>query len=172
MNHLKFRQPASSARWLEQNNSEQIISQRPLSLRVCCGALAFCIACVAVTILPSSPDRIAAPAAITVALMLVSLTLCLLLGTGPNRLYLDLRRQQYSLKQGMLGLTWTRCGQIGEGELYVVCTRSRQYQIRFRAQHWKYGLPIEALKTETEARLLAQEIAERLQVSVRLKPGG
>lgn len=172
MNQLKLRRPASSSGRLEQNKSKQIISQRPLSLRVCCGAFALCLACVALTILPNfSPllsDRAAAPAAITIALMLGLLTFCLLLGTGPNQLCLDIQQRQYSLKQGILGLTWTRRGQIGDGEVYVSYTRSRQYQVRFRAQRWKYGLPIESLKTEKEARLLAQEIAERLQVSVRL----
>ena len=167
--------PASSTGWLVQNDLEQIVSQRPLSLRICCGALAFCLACVAGTILPNlSPllsDRAAAPAAMPIALLLFLLSGCLLLGTGPNRLCLDLRRRQYSLEQGVLFLAWTRRGEIGDGEVYVSVTRSRPYQVRFRAQRWKYSLPVEALKTEKEARLLAQEIAERLQISVRVLPG-
>ena len=168
--------PTSSGGWLEQNDLERVVSRRPLTLRVCCGALSFCLACVALAILPSfSPllfDRSAAPGAVTIALMLVSLSVCLLLGTGPNRLCLNLQGRQYSLKQGILFLTWTRRGQIGDGEIYVSCTRSRQYQVRFRAQRWKYGLPIESLKTEKEARLLAQEIAERLGVRVKPMPYG
>ena len=163
--------PSSTGDWLVQNSSEQIVSQRPLSLRMICGALAVCLACVTLTILPNlSPlllDRAAAPGAGTIALMLFSLMFCLLLGTGPNRLCLDLQRRQYSLAQGIFGLTWTRRGQIGNGEIYVSCTRSRQYQVRFRAQHWKYGLPIASLPTEQEAQMLAREIADKLDVKVR-----
>ena len=162
--------------WLEQNNQNQIISQRPLPQRIIFGVFAVCLAWMALTILPNFQpllaDHAAAPTAVVIALMLGSLVLCFLLGTGPNRLCLNLQRRQYTLKQGILGLTWTRRGQIGDGEVYVSCTRSRQYQVRFRAQRWKYGQPIESLTTEKEARLLAREIAERLSVSIKLRPNG
>lgn len=108
----------------------------------------------------------------TIALMLASLTLCFLFGTGPNRLCLSLPSRQYSLAQGILGFTWTRRGQIGDGEVYVSCTRSRQYQVRFRAQSWKYGLALVSLETEQEARLLAREIAQKLDVNIKFMPNG
>ena len=177
MNSLNLRtRLASNAGWLAQNNSEQIVSRRPMTQRVGFSVFAaflmWLTGKVLPNLLPLLSDHAAAPAAAFLMLILLSLMFCFLLGTGPNQLCLDLRRRQYSLKQGILFLTWTRRGQIGDGEIYVACTRSRQYQVRFRAQHWKYGLPIESLKTEKEARLLAQEIAERLQVSVKLMPVG
>ena len=158
--------------WLEQNNSEQIVSHRPFSQRIgsgmCAVFLLWLTTKVAPNLLPLLHDHASAPAAVAIALMLFSLMFCLLLGTGPNRLCLDLQRRQYSLVQGIFGLTWTRRGQIGNGEIYVSCTRSRQYQVRFRAQHWKYGLPIASLATEQEAQMLAREISDKLVVKVRL----
>ena len=78
------------------------------------------------------------------------------------------RQRQYSLTQSIFGLTWTRRGQISNGEVCVSCTRSRQYQVRFRAQHWKYSLPMASLETEQEACRLAREIADKLDAKVRL----
>jgi len=163
---------STSRGWLQENNPERIVSRRPFSQRVGFGLYAACLLWVTAKVvphlLPLLHDRAAAPAAVTMALMLISLSVCFLFGTGPNRLCLDSQSRGYSLTQGIFGLTWTRRGQIGNDEVCVSCTRSRQYQVRFRAQHWKYSLPMASLETEQEACRLAREIADKLDAKATL----
>lgn len=154
-------------KWLERNDHDEIISRRPVAERAQSGL------CTAFLVwggylLASQPgfrqpvDPALRGAAAFVVASLGSLTLCFLFGAGPRRLCFDVQQRRYSLTQGIPFLTRTKRGPTHGGEVYVYAAKSGYHQIRFRAQGWKGGLPIESFKTQQEARSQAWEIAGRL----------
>jgi len=160
-------------KWLEKNDHDEIISRRPMAERAQFGLFTMFLVWLGYLLASQPRFQSVDPALWGAAAFFIatfgSLTLCFLNGAGPRRLCFDIRQQQYSFTQGFPLLTWTKWGPTAGGEIYVFPTKSGYHQIRFQAQGWKGGLPIESFKTEQQARSQAGEIADRLGLTVRRK---
>ncbi|MGI4790896.1 MAG: hypothetical protein ACRYFS_18860 [Janthinobacterium lividum] len=165
---VRFNQPTA---WITKSNQTEIISRRPIAQRIVFGFYAGFLVCltykVVTGLLPLLSDSAAWGAIAFIVLALVSLILCFLLGAGPRQMLLNLEKQEYSLKRGFPFLTWTTQGTTSEGKIYVSETRSGSYQVRFQAQGWRGGLPIEFFETKADAHSTAREIASKIGLSTR-----
>ncbi len=165
-------------RWLETNNQDEIVSRRPLAQRIMfglwVGPLLWLTYWVVQMSLPSFAKSFTGPAlwaaAAFILLCLVLPAFCFLNGTSARRFRLDIHHRRYSLSNGVLCWTWTKHGETSGGEVYISRTKSGSSVVLFGAQHWKYGLPFEFCKTETEAYSLAGEIASKMGLDVRTSP--